>query len=116
MNLPASISFGEISVECPTEEDPTKMCTGPVPFRTIVAIIGIVANLLVSFGTDHLFTSEKLSLDMDFFGCYKYSDSGEVVQARSRLMHHQRGEEFQMQTKNGDLKIPRPKVEPGAYK
>ena len=43
MNLPASISFGEISVECPTEEDPTKMCTGPVPFRTIVAIIGIVS-------------------------------------------------------------------------
>ena len=34
-----------------------------------------------------------------------------MVQARSRLMHHQRAEEFQMQTKNGDMKIPRPKVQ-----
>ena len=98
MNLPPSISFGEISVECPTEDDPTKMCTGPVPFRTIVAIIGIVsslsnfieklfshfcilqmANLLVSYGTDYLFTNEKVSLDLDFFGCYKYNNNGEVI-------------------------------------
>ena len=31
-------------------------------------------------------------------------------------MNHQREEEYPMQVKNGDMKIPRPKVESGAYK
>ena len=44
MNLPSSISFGQYSVACPTDEEPDKLCYGDVPFRTIVAIIGIVSN------------------------------------------------------------------------
>jgi len=107
MQLDRVISFGTIV---------TSSGEGDVPFRTIVCIIGIVTNLLVSLLTHHLFTEEKLDLSKDFFGCYKRGAHGEIVAARSRLMKHQQQEEYQMQIKNGDMKIPRPKVESGAYK
>jgi len=107
MKLDRVISFGTIV---------TSSGEGDVPFRTIVCIIGIVTNLLVSLLTHHLFTEEKLDLSKDFFGCYKRGAHGEIVAARSRLMKHQQQEEYQMQIKNGDMKIPRPKVESGAYK
>lgn len=107
MSLDRVISFGTIV---------TSSGEGEVPFRTIVTIIGIVTNILVSLLTYHLFTEEKLDLSRDFLGCYKRGAHGEIVAARSRLMKHQQQEEYQMQIKNGDMKIPRPKVESGAYK
>jgi Na+/proline symporter len=45
MGIPATISFGTIygdEASCPTDEDPLAACTGPVPFRLIVTIIGTV--------------------------------------------------------------------------
>jgi len=107
MDLPRAISFGTIV---------TSTGEGDVPFRTIVCLIGILTHLLVSLLTHHLFTEEKLDLSKDFFGCFKRGAHGEIVAARSRLMKHQQQEEYQMQIKNGDMKIPRPKVESGAYK
>merc|ERR1719282_613888 len=113
MMLPRVISFGTIvSSDKMCDGVP---CEGDVPFRTIVTIIGIVSNIVVSLLTHYLFAEEKLDLSMDFFGCYKRGAHGEIVAARSRLMKQQQ-EEYQMQIKNGDMKIPRPKIETGAYK
>ena len=46
MKLPPVISFGKIYGEpgsCPEEDDPLHACQGDVPYRTIVAAIGIVS-------------------------------------------------------------------------
>lgn len=115
MKLPPVISFGKIYGEpgsCPEEDDPLHACQGDVPYRTIVAAIGILVHLIVSSATHQLFTREVMPLKNDILGCYKYDKHGQVVQARSRLMRHQQ-EEYQMETR--DLKIPRPKMEPGAF-
>ena len=37
-----------------------------------------MAHLLVSYGTHYLFTSEKLGLEKDFFGSFKYDAQGKV--------------------------------------
>ena len=37
-----------------------------------------MAHLLVSYGTHYLFTSEKLGLEKDFFGSFKYDAHGKV--------------------------------------
>ena len=77
MQLDRVISFGTIV---------TSSGEGDVPFRTIVCIIGIVTNLLVSLLTHHLFTEEKLDLSKDFFGCYKRGAHGEVIM--TTLLRH----------------------------
>ena len=64
--------------------------------------------MIVSYGSDYLFTAKKIPLNYDFFGCFKYNNRGEVVAARSRLMKHQQ-EQYELESlKNGrDLNIPR---------
>merc|ERR1711911_294382 len=77
MMLPRVISFGTIvSSDKMCDGVP---CEGDVPFRTIVCIIGIISNIIVSLLTHYLFTEEKLDLNMDFFGCYKRGAHGEVT-------------------------------------
>ena len=44
MKLPHTISFGTYSVACPTDEAPDMMCSGELPFRTFITIIGIVST------------------------------------------------------------------------
>ena len=47
LGIPPAISFGTMYGEegsCPTDEDPLAACTGPVPFRLIVTIIGTVSR------------------------------------------------------------------------
>merc|ERR1719264_6019 len=107
MGIPPSISFGTIYGEpgsCPEAENEDLACEGQVPYRVIVTIIGIIVHLIVSYGTDFLFTQKVSPLDIDsydFLGCFKYDKTtGKVVQARSRYMKHQQ-EEYQMETKGG---------------
>ena len=54
MKLPPVISFGKIYGEpgsCPEEDDPLHACQGDVPYRTIVAAIGIVSLNFLSLLT-----------------------------------------------------------------
>ena len=51
LGLPAYLVFGTIYGEpgsCATEADPLAACTGIVPFRTIVTIIGFVSRVYFS--------------------------------------------------------------------
>jgi len=120
MGIPATISFGTLYGDegsCPTDEDPMAACTGPVPFRLIVTIIGTLFHLAFSFGAYTVFDKEWVSLEYDFFNCFKRDQTGELVLTGSR---HMETENYQLD----DLKIPRPKVEyinnggeeKGAYK
>jgi high affinity choline transporter 7 len=120
MGIPATISFGTVYGEegsCPTDADPLAACTGPVPFRLIVTIIGTLVHILFSYGAYTVFARGWVSLDYDFFNCFKRDQDGELVLTGSR---HMETENYQLD----DLKIPRPKVEyigsggeeKGAYK
>eukprot|EP00092_Neocalanus_flemingeri_P106012 GFUD01135966.1.p1 GENE.GFUD01135966.1~~GFUD01135966.1.p1 ORF type:complete len:607 (+),score=99.83 GFUD01135966.1:58-1878(+) len=120
LGIPATISFGTMYGEegsCPTDEDPLNACTGIVPFRLIVTIIGTLIHLSVSSGAYYAFSKEWLSLDYDFFKCFKRDQNGDLVLTASR---HMETENYPLD----DLKIPRPKVEyinnggeeKGAYK
>ena len=54
MGIAPTISFGTVYGEegsCPTDEDPLAACTGPVPFRLIVMIIGTVSSKKLFFIT-----------------------------------------------------------------
>ena len=42
LGLPALLSFGSVSVPCPTEEAPELLCEGELPYRTFVMLIGLV--------------------------------------------------------------------------
>jgi len=122
MGIPATISFGTLYGEegsCPdNEDDPLGLgrCTGIVPFRLIVTIIGTLVHILFSYGAYTVFAKGWVSLDYDFFNCFKRDQDGELVLTGSR---HMETENYQLD----DLKIPRPKVEyignveeKGAYK
>jgi len=108
LNLPAAISFGSISGACPTDEDPDKICYGPVPFRLIVTILGTIVHVGISYGAYYLFKNRKVSLKHDFFKCFEFDQSGELVLTTSR----------HMEKDNMEMKIPRPKIgeENGGYK
>ena len=60
------------------EDDPSRACTGPVPFRVIVTVIGALCHVIVSYGAYYLFTRRKVDLKWDFFNTFKEGDSGEV--------------------------------------
>ena len=51
-----------------------------------------MAHLLVSYGTHYLFTSEKLGLEKDFFGSFKYDAQGKVrwIKLLLRFLRQQR--------------------------
>ena len=52
-----------------------------VTLSTITTLYNLpfqMAHLLVSYGTHYLFTSEKLGLEKDFFGSFKYDAHGKV--------------------------------------
>jgi len=83
------------------EDDPSRACTGPVPYRLIVTIIGAVCHVIVSYGAYFLFTRRKVDLKWDFFNSFKEGNSGEVVLATTRHLK----EEFEM-----NMTIPRAKV------
>jgi len=103
MGLEPSISFGTIYGDpgsCPTDEDPEAACTGPVPFRLIVTIIGALVHVLFSYGSYIAFKKGWIELRYDFFECFKRDQHGEVVIATSRLMEQE----------SMEMKIPRPKI------
>ena len=47
MGIPAAIEFGKIYAACPTDENPDKMCEGPMPFRLFVTIIGALVHVII---------------------------------------------------------------------
>lgn len=103
MGIPAAISFGTIYGDpgsCPTEEDPEAACTGPVPYRLIVTIIGALVNVMFSYGSYIAFKKGWVELRYDFFECFKRDQHGEVVIATSRMMEQE----------SMEMKIPRPKI------
>jgi len=107
LGIPATIVFGLMYGEegsCPTDEDPLAACTGPVPFRLIVTIIGTIIHIIFSYGAYLVFSKEWISLDYDFFHCFKRDQNGDLVLTGSR---HMDTDNYQLD----DLKIPRPKVE-----
>ena len=65
LEMPATISFGEIQDPSGSGE------TGPVPFRTIVMLIALISQVIISLLAHYLFTKEKMDLKFDFFGCFK---------------------------------------------
>jgi len=99
LGISPSISFGTIyNSECSYAEDGSLLpgqklddCTGPVPFRTIVTIIGIIVHMVVAYGAYFLFVKKRISLDYDFFKCFKQVGQ-EVVPRTSRHLK----EEYQM--------------------
>ena len=62
------------------EDDLSRACTGPVPYRVIVTIIGALCHVIVSYGAYYLFTRRKVDLKWDFFNSFKEGNSGEVRQ------------------------------------
>ena len=68
------------------EDDPSRACTGPVPYRLIVTIIGALCHVIVSYGAYFLFTRRKVDLKWDFFNSFKEGNSGEVSQAGSKQL------------------------------
>jgi len=110
LGLPKALDFGKVYGEpgsCPLPEDEMHACTGEMPYRTFVTIIGALVFVLVTLLTDHLFKSGKVDLEKDFMHCFKKDSKGEVVNATSRHMEE-----------NIEMKIPRPKIgdENGGYK
>ena len=47
MGIPAAIEFGKVYADCPTEEDPNKICTGAMPFRLFVTLIGAAVHVII---------------------------------------------------------------------
>merc|ERR1712059_58614 len=84
-------------------DDPEMMCSGPMPFRLFVTMIGTLVHVGISYLAYYLYTNEKIGLDKDFFYCFKKSQSGKVVMATSRHLE----EEYEM---DQDLTIPRARV------
>jgi len=109
LGIAAAISFGTI------HGDDGK--TGPMPFRLFVTIIGTIVHIIFSYGSYMVFSKGWVSLDYDFFKCFKRDQDGELVLTATR---HMDNDSYQMD----NLKIPRPKVEyigngsdeKGAYK
>jgi len=117
MNLPAAISFGKIYGDpgsCPyvcakldppilegCVDDLLRACENEVPFRIIVTIIGTLVHVMFSLGAYYLFSRRVLDLKFDFFGCFRETQSGEIVIGTSRHLK----EEFEL-----NMTIPRAKV------
>ena len=47
MGIPAAIEFGKVYADCPTEEDPNKICEGAMPFRLFVTLIGAAVHVII---------------------------------------------------------------------
>merc|ERR1712059_43003 len=78
-------SFGQISTPCP--ENPLEICSGELPFRTFVMLIGLTVHLLVSGMTHLLFVKFSLGLNLDFLKCYYRGKGGEVMMSSTHLMN-----------------------------
>jgi len=89
MGLPVLLSFGTMYGEpgsCPTLDDPLAACTGPVPYRLIVTIIGAISHVLLSYGTYYLFAvKQSVSLKWDFLHCFTRRGD-EVVMRNNRFL------------------------------
>jgi len=111
LGLPKVLDFGKVYGEagsCPLPEDPLHACTGDLPYRTFVTLIGVFVFVCVTLLTDYLFKSGKVDLRKDFMHCFMRDARGDVVNATSRHVEE-----------NIEMKIPRPKVvadENGGYK
>ena len=69
LGIPESINFGMIVGD---DVDLTGVrLEGPAPFRTIVMLISLTIHFLISWTTHILFTTKRLSLDLDFFNCFE---------------------------------------------
>jgi len=84
LGLPPTFSFGQITAACP--DSPDRMCSGDLPFRTFVMLIGLATHLLVSGGTHLLFTRGILPLRLDFLNCYRRAKGGQILQSTTTTM------------------------------
>jgi len=100
LGLPVVLSFGTLYGEegsCPTPEDPMGMCTGILPFRTIVTIIGLCIHMSLSQLTDWLFTVKRVDLKYDFLNCFVEQGSQVVLRSNRHLK-----EELAMENMEGN--------------
>ena len=61
-----------VEFQIPCADDAKPDCKpGPIPFRTIIMLASLLLHMAVSSLTHWAFTSGKVGLEWDFFGCYK---------------------------------------------
>jgi len=78
LGIPPTISFGEIVVTCDKG-----LCSGSVPYRTIVMILGTLVHVLITLITHQLFVRNRLHLRFDFLDCYTTDQKLENVVLRN---------------------------------
>jgi len=83
LGLPAVFSFGTVTAECPTLEDPLLVCEGELPYRTFIMLIGLVVHILISGIVHFLFCVAGLSLRWDFLYCFNSVSGGYRVEMRN---------------------------------
>ena len=87
LGLSQHFSFGVITVPCATNDHPALLCSGELPYRTIIMIIGLLVHISLSYFTHFLFCSAYLPLSLDVLGCFhKVDEEGNVVARKNRYL------------------------------
>lgn len=114
LGLKPTISFGTITSA--TMNDDGIYPEGPVPFRTIVMLISLIAHVLVTSVTHHIFTVKKARLKFDILGCYTACPNTGMVTSSSTRFLAESSSDITLDdlAKKGNF-LPRPQTN-GTYK
>ena len=87
LGLTQHFSFGVITAPCPTLHHPALVCSGELPYRTIIMIIGLLVHISLSCLTNFLFCAAHVPLNLDVLGCFqKVDEEGNVVARKTRYL------------------------------